>query len=402
MTTTKGSLRDELEIRLDDLRRADLERSLRVGEGVDLSSNDYLGLSSHPALRDGVLLRLREDGSAAGCAVGAPASRLLRGHTDLHARLESRLAAWKGTESSLVFPSGWQANAAVLTALVGRGDRVLSDELNHASLIDGLRLSRCRRVIMPHLDIDALSALLAEGWPGGRTFVVTESLYSMDGDLAPLDAYADLCRRHGAELIVDDAHAVGVFGERGAGLVERFGITDACLAITSTCGKALGVGGAFVGMPSVVRDWMVNAARPFVFSTAVPPLLLHALDAALDVLEAEPWRRQRVLDLADGLRRRLRRAGLRILSDEGPIVPVLVGENADALRAADELQRRGFDVRAIRPPTVPAGTARLRLSIHADHDESSLEGLADALVEILGGVLAPVPAGPVPAGPVPT
>ncbi|MDA8018504.1 MAG: 8-amino-7-oxononanoate synthase [Thermoanaerobaculia bacterium] len=375
------SLRADLAERLADLRRADLERSLQVGQGVDLSSNDYLGLSRHPGLREGVRRRLEDENAT----VGAPASRLLRGHTELHARLESRLAAWKGTETALLLPSGWQANAAVLTALVQPGDRILSDELNHASLIDGIRSTRCSKVILPHRDVDSVARHLNESWPG-RTFLVTESLFSMDGDVAPLDAYADLCRRFRAEMIVDDAHAVGLFGNRGSGLVEHFGITDSCAAVTSTCGKALGVGGAFVGLPTTVRDWMVNTARPFLFSTAVPPLLLHALDTVLDLLERESWRRERVLQLADGLRTRLRSAGLGLLSTQGPIVPVVVGENADALRCAAELRRLGFDVRAIRPPTVPAGTARLRLSIHADHDSSMLERLADALVELLAPV----------------
>src|SRR6202035_5264214 len=247
-------------------------------------------------------------------------------------------------------PSGYQANLGLLTALLSPADRALSDRQNHASLIDGLRLSGCARTIVPHLDAAAFARELGRPHSGGRTFLVTESLFSMDGDVAPLDAYAELAERHGACLIVDDAHATGLFGAaRGSGLAERCGVERRALAVVSTLGKALGLAGAFVAGLRVVIDYLVNRCRPFVFTTAPPPLLLHAVEAALDILEAEPDRRLRVLLLAGRLRAGLRTMGVEGVegAGEGPIVPVVLGDNERALSAAAELRRRGFDVRAV-------------------------------------------------------
>jgi 8-amino-7-oxononanoate synthase len=216
----------------------------------------------------------------------------------------------------------------------------------------------------------------------GRVFLVTESLFSMDGDVAPLDRYADLAVAHGANLIVDDAHATGVYGEvRGSGLVERFGVEDRVLAVVSTCGKALGVSGAFVSGPAVLREYLVNRGRPFIFTTAPAPLLLHAIDAALDLVEARPERRRELLDRAARLRERLRAAGLDCLRSDGPIVPVVLGSPRRAVRVAEAVRRRGYDVRAIRPPAVPPRTARLRVSVHADHTEDAIDGVAAAIVD---------------------
>ena len=421
----RPTLADELAGRLAELTGQGLARSLRVAAGLDLSSNDYLGLARDPGLRAALLARLAA--LPPGEPLGAPASRLLRGHTRLHADLERRLAAWKGTEAALLFASGYQANVGLLSALLGPRDRAVSDALNHASLIDGLRLAGCRRVIVPHLDLVAVERELARPHPEGRTFLVTESLFSMEGDIAPLDRYAELAARHGAELIVDDAHATGLYGEaRGSGLCEAFAVERRVAAVVSTLGKAVGLSGAFVAGPRVLVDYLVNRCRAFVFTTAPPPLLLHAIDAALDCIAAEPWRRRRALELADRLRRRLRELGVlpahgggRPRSAEGsgaaggataaaaggvgPIVPLLLGDNAWALAAAERLAALGFDVRAIRPPTVPPGTARLRVSVHADHSEAEIDALAEALVDALGpqhvgAVAQPVPlAAPSPA-----
>jgi 8-amino-7-oxononanoate synthase len=390
-------LTDELADRLAAAAAAGLGRSLRAGAGIDFCSNDYLGLAGDPELRSALLSRLAA--LPPDQALGAPASRLLRGHTELHAALERRLAAWKGTEAALLFPSGYQANVGLLAALCGPRDRALSDALNHASLIDGLRLSGCRRVIYPHLDLAAVERELAAPHPGGRTFLVTESLFSMDGDLAPLDRYAELAARHGAELIVDDAHATGLYGAaRGSGLCEALGIERRAAAIVSTLGKAVGFAGAFVAGPAVLVDYLASRSRAFVFTTAPPPLLLLALDAALDRLAAEPERRSRALGLAARLRGRLAAdlRGLRGLRGglpaglpgdlpsgppAGPIVPVVLGDNRRAVAAADHLAAAGFDVRAVRPPTVAPGTARLRISVHADHTEADIDALAAALVD---------------------
>ena len=397
----RPTLADELAGRLAELTGQGLARSLRVAAGRDFSSNDYLGLARDPGLRAALLARLAT--LPPGEPLGAPASRLLRGHTRLHADLERRLAAWKGTEAALLFASGYQANVGLLSTLLGPRDRAVSDALNHASLIDGLRLAGCRRVIVPHLDLAAVERELARPHPEGRTFLVTESLFSMEGDVAPLDRYADLAARHGAELIVDDAHATGLYGEaRGSGLCEVFAVEHQVAAVVSTLGKAVGLSGAFVAGPRVLVDYLVNRCRAFVFTTAPPPLLLHALDAALDCIAAEPWRRRRALDLADRLRRRLRELGVLAAHGgdrpplaegpteaggavgPGPIVPLLLGDNARALAAAGRLAALGFDIRAIRPPTVPPGTARLRVSVHADHSEAEIDALAEALAGALG------------------
>jgi 8-amino-7-oxononanoate synthase len=438
----RPTLADELAGRLAELTGQGLARSLRVATGLDFSSNDYLGLARDPGLRAGLLARLAA--LPPGEPLGAPASRLLRGHTRLHADLERRLAAWKGTEAALLFASGYQANVGLLTALLGPRDRAVSDALNHASLIDGLRLAGCRRVIVPHLDLATVERELARPHPEGRTFLVTESLFSMEGDVAPLDRYADLAARHGAELIVDDAHATGLYGDaRGSGLCEAFAVERRVAAVVSTLGKAVGLSGAFVAGPRVLVDYLVNRCRAFVFTTAPPPLLLHALDSALDRIAAEPLRRRRALELADRLRRRLREHGvLPVHGSEhppgaegagdaavaavaevgegaevagtpgisgaaggatvaaaggvGPIVPLLLGDNARALAAAERLAALGFDVRAIRPPTVPPGTARLRVSVHADHSEAEIDALAEALAAALGPQHVGAVAQPVP------
>lgn len=375
-TVAGPSLVEELGERLAALGRAGLARRMEPGTGIDFSSNDYLGLARDPELRRAVVRRLEEDGAA----VGAAASRLLAGETVHHRRLEERLACFKGTEAALLFPSGYQANVGLLTTLAGPRDRALSDAANHASLIDGLRLARCRKVIYPHLDVEAVGRALAEPFPGGRTFLVTESLYSMDGDVAPLDVYADLAERYGAELVVDDAHATGLFGDRrGSGLAEHFGIERRAAAVVSTFGKAFGLSGAFVAGPRPVVEALVQTCRSFMFTTAPPPLLVYALDAALDVVRSRPGLRRRVLELADRLRAKLGEKDLEVVPGRGPIVPVILGDNERALAAAAALAERGFDVRAVRPPTVPPGTARLRLSVHADHTEDQIDRLAEAL-----------------------
>lgn len=369
-------LLDELRARLEEIDSAGLHRSLVEPRGIDFSSNDYLGLASHPRLREAILESLREG------PLSAPASRLLRGTLPEHRDLEERLARFKGVEACLLFPSGYQANLGLLSALIGPRDRVISDEANHASIIDALRLSRCEKVVIPHLDAGALEDALRVKPEAGRNFIVTESLFSMDGDVAPLDLYADLADRHGASLIVDDAHATGVYGPaRGSGLAETFQMERRAAAIVSTCGKALGLSGAFVGGSSTLVDYLINKSRAFIFSTAISPLLLAGIDAALDIVAAEPERRARTLALAARLRRLLGAGGVDCARSEGPIVPVVLGENERALRVAEVVRRRGHDVRAIRPPSVAEGTARLRISVHADHTEEQIEGLAAAVLD---------------------
>jgi 8-amino-7-oxononanoate synthase len=347
--------------RLAAIDQAGLRRTLRPPSGIDLCSNDYLGLANHPLLKQ----RMADAVMAEG--VGSTGSRLLRGERTSFACVEEKFARFKGTERSLYFSSGYLANLAVLTTFPEVGDVIFSDERNHASLIDGARLSRARRVVFPHNDVAALGRALREDIGEGQKFVVVESLFSMDGDQAPLAEYAALCGHVGAALIVDEAHAVGVYGERGQGLAG-----DVFLSI-NTAGKAMGVSGAFVAGSVDAIESLIQRARPFIFSTAAPPAVAAALAASLEVIVSEPERRERLLARARYLRARLG------LEGDSPIIPVIIGENERAVAVARELQAAGFDVRAIRPPTVPAGTARLRVAVNQGLSEEVLDRFVTAL-----------------------
>jgi 8-amino-7-oxononanoate synthase len=349
-------LEQRLRAHLAELERDGLLRKRQPPQGIDLSSNDYLGLATHP--------RIKERMAAAVCAMGAGStgSRLLRGERDCFTDLEQRFAEFKGTERSLYFGSGYLANLAVLTTFPEAGDTIFSDERNHASLIDGVRLSRAERVVFPHL---------CPGSVPDAGFLVTESVFSMDGDIAPLEQYKKL----GAVLIVDEAHAVGLYGDRGQGLV----VGDEVFVSVNPAGKTLGVAGAFVAGPAWAIEYLEQSARPFIFSTAAPPAIAAALDASLDVIAAEPERRERVRVLAGYLRERLADAGIPVPTDDSPIIPVIIGENDRAVAVASALQDAGFDVRAIRPPTVPQGTARLRISVNVSLSEEILDRFVETL-----------------------
>ena len=368
-----GDLERRVRRHLARLDTMGLRRQMRPPSGVDFSSNDYLGLSAHPLLKQ----RMAEAVSKEGC--GSTGSRLLRGQRVAFADVESRFAAFKQTEAALFFGSGYAANLAVLSVFPESGDIVFSDELNHASLIDGLRLSRARRVIFPHCSAGALEQMLETEKGAGQKFLVTESLFSMDGDQAPLRDYAALCRATGTALIVDEAHAVGIYGARGSGLMEATGVDGDVFLSINTAGKAMGVGGAFVAGPLWAVDFLVQRARPFVFSTAPPPSMAAALDAALTVIAEEPQRRALLIERVCFLRRRLAEAGLDVSPEGSQIIPLMIGDNSRALAVAAALQAQGFDVRAIRPPTVPPGTARLRISVNVGADEATLSRFAAAL-----------------------
>lgn len=372
MRAASSALSDRLHKRLAEIEAGGLARSPCPPSGIDLCSNDYLGLARHPRLKRAMAdAVLRE-----GC--GSTGSRLLRGERACFAQVERSFARFKGAERSLYFSSGYLANLAALTAFPEPGDVIFSDERNHASLIDGIRLSRARRVVFPHNDVDSLARLLrAEQQSQGQKFVIVESLFSMDGGEAPLAEYAALCRAHGAALIVDEAHAVGIYGERGSGLMEARGVLDDVFVSINTAGKALGVSGAFVAGAAGAIEYLVQQARPFIFSTAPPPAVAAALEASLAVIADEPERRERLLARARYLRARLGCAGC------SQIVPIAIGENRRAMAVARELQRAGFDVRAIRPPSVPAGTARMRVTVN----EALTEGVLDEFVAALGTAL---------------
>jgi 8-amino-7-oxononanoate synthase len=370
MQADSNALSDRLHKGLGEIEAGGLTRSLCPPWGIDLCSNDYLGLARHPRLKQAMAdAVLRE-----GC--GSTGSRLLRGERACFAQVERTFARFKGVERSLYFSSGYLANLAVLTAFPEPGDVIFSDERNHASLIDGIRLSRARPLVFPHNDAEALARVLREERSPGQKFVVVESLFSMDGDEAPLAEYAALCGTHDAALIVDEAHAVGIYGERGSGMIEARGIQDDVFVSINTAGKSMGVSGAFVAGAAVAIDYLVQRARPFIFSTAPPPAVAAALGASLAVIAAEPDRRERLLSRARYLRARLGYAGA------SQIISIVIGDNQRAMAVARELQRAGFDVRAIRPPSVPPGTARLRVAVNEGLTEGVLDQFVDALAAL--------------------
>ena len=352
--------------RLARLQAEGLYRRLQPPTGIDFCSNDYLRLAAHPQLKARMSAAVLEE----GC--GSTGSRLLRGDRAGFSAIERRFAQWKGTEAALYFGSGYAANLAVLSTFLEEGDVVFFDRLNHASLIDGMKLGKAKKIIFPHADLQALRCHLESTPAEGQRFLVTESLFSMDGDLAPLREYAALCSEAGVALIVDEAHAVGVYGERGTGLIEEAGITKDVFLSINSAGKALGVSGAFVAGASWAIEYLIQRGRTFLFSTAPPPSVAAAIDAALDVLKQEPERRSQLHMLTKQLRSILADQGLEVAREGSQIIPVLIGENARAVRVAATLQADGFDVRAIRPPTVPEGTARLRLSVNTGLAEDAL------------------------------
>ncbi|TMA68811.1 MAG: 8-amino-7-oxononanoate synthase [Deltaproteobacteria bacterium] len=339
-----------------------------------LSSNNYLGLATHPAVRAAA----RQAIERYGC--GAGASRLISGHLDLHAAVETKLAAFKGTEAALLFPSGYQANVGTVTALVGRGDHVYSDALNHASIIDGCRLSRASVHVYPHRNVRALEAELAATPSGGRRLIVTDSVFSMDGDRAPLAALAALAEQYHSWLMIDEAHATGVVGPCGAGLAAADGVGARIDVHLGTLGKALGSAGAYVAGSRALIDWLVNRARSFIYTTGLAPAAVAAAAAALDVVAAEPERREALARNAARLRDGLRALGFEAGGDTH-IIPVLVGDNRATLRLGEALRARGLLAQAIRPPTVPEGTARLRVTPMATHTRAQLERALAAFAE---------------------
>jgi 8-amino-7-oxononanoate synthase len=358
-------------------RAAGLRRSLRtraaVGTELDLASNDYLGLARHPEVIEGGVEALRTWGA------GSTGSRLVTGNTELHEDFESALATFVGAESALVFSSGYTANLGAVVALSGAGSLLISDALTHASLVDACRLSRARVVVTPHRDVDAVEAALCAR-DEDRAVVVTDSVFSADGVMAPLRALHDVCRRHGALLIVDEAHGLGVRGDGGRGLLHEVGLAGAPdVVMTTTLSKALGSQGGVVLGPTAVRSHLIDAARPFIFDTGLAPAAVGAAGAALRVLAAEPWRADVVLRHAATL------AGMSGVAEtpDSAVVSVILGEPEVALAAATGCLDRGVRVGCFRPPTVPAGTSRLRLTARASLDDEDLALAGRVLAEVL-------------------
>ena len=337
---------------------------------LDFTSNDYLGLA-----RAGVSRETWD--RLTGIPSGSGASRLIHGTHPHHLALEHALASWLGTESTLLFSSGYAANVGVLSSLPQDGDLIVSDALNHASIIDGCRLSRARTVVVPHLDLDALARALAQ--PARRRWLVTESYFSMDGDTPDLEAIAALARAHDASLIVDEAHALGVFGPHGAGLCAQAAVRPDVLI--GTLGKAFGLHGAFVAGSATLRTYLWNRARSFVYSTAPLPLLAALATTHLALVRDAAPQRLQLAEASARLRKELRDAALSVpTASHGPILPLLLGDNRRTLAAAADLAALGLRVQPIRPPTVPAGTARLRITLSATHTPGDLHRLTTALL----------------------
>lgn len=341
---------------------------------LNFSSNDYLDLARHPTLLEAAIQAARQYGG------GATSSRLLTGTLPPHAELERALAAFKGYPAALVFGSGYQANIGLLSALVGRDDTVFADRLAHASIVDGSVLSRARLQRFRHNQTDHLRQLLQSAPSRGRRLVVTESVFSMDGDVARLAELAALAAEFEALLVVDEAHATGVFGPAGSGLIRAQRLEGSVHVSMGTCSKAMGGSGGFVACSVMLRDWLVNRARSFIYSTAPPPFVVAAACAAVRLMEEHPGWGEELLHNAAAFRARLQEAGLDTLRSESQIVPLRVGPNDLALRLAASLREAGILVHAIRPPTVPEGTARLRFSVTRAHTPEDLERAAAAVV----------------------
>ncbi|MGY4708769.1 8-amino-7-oxononanoate synthase [Mycolicibacterium sp. CBM1] len=360
-------------------RHAGLRRSLRtrpaVATELDLASNDYLGLSQHPAVIDGGVAALRTWGA------GATGSRLVTGNTELHEEFETELAEFVGVDTALVFSSGYAANIGAVVALSGPGSLVVSDSLSHASLVDACRLSRARVVVSAHNDVDEVAAALA-GRDEERALVITESVFSTDGALAPLRRLHEVCRAHGALLLVDEAHGLGVRGSGGRGLVHEVGLAGAPdVIVTTTMSKSLGSQGGVVLGPAAVRDHLIDAARTMIFDTGLAPAAVGAALAALRVLDAEPERAAAVIDRARAL------AGMCDVAEvpESAVVSVILGDPEVALAAAAACLQAGVRVGCFRPPTVPAGTSRLRLTARASLTDDELDTAREVLTAVLGG-----------------
>jgi glycine C-acetyltransferase/8-amino-7-oxononanoate synthase len=376
---------NELAERLDELKELGLYRRLRMISGPQgprvvldgkpvllLCSNNYLGLADHPRVREAAA------DAAMRWGVGAGASRLVSGTMTLHRRLEERLADFKGSEAALLFGSGYLANAGVIPALAGKGQVVFSDELNHASIVDGCRLAGAECFIYEHGDVDHLEWGLRQA-EGRGALIVTDGIFSMDGDVAPLPEIVELARRHGVRTMVDEAHGTGCFGPEGRGAVAEAGLEGEVDIIVGTLGKALGSYGAYVCCDHVVSRWLINSARTFIFSTALPPVAVAAALAALDLLQEQPRRVEKLQANSDVLREELEREGFEVAGSSTQIIPLIVGDAATAVRVAENALEQGVFAQAIRPPTVPDGTSRLRLAVMASHTKGELREAAQVL-----------------------
>lgn len=380
---------DFIQDELEQLKRQGLFRKLRHVEGeqgpifildgrevLNFSSNNYLGLANHPALREAA----KEAIDRYGCGSGA--SRLISGNMTLHEELEARIAALKGTEAALVFNSGYQANIGILSSLVGEGDVILSDSLNHASIIDGCRLARAKTVVYPHCDLQRLEDGLKKAPAQARKLIVTETLFSMDGDEAPLAEIVELAERYGAMVMVDEAHATGVSGPDGAGVVAKLGLGKRVLVQMGTLGKALGAFGAYVAGSRELRELLINRCRSFIFTTSLPPAVLAMSSAAIDLSIKEPQRRLALWHNCRAMKEGLKKLGFSLGESESQILPLIIGDAQKCMDFSQRLLQKGVFAQGIRPPTVPPGTSRLRITLMATHTHEHLHRALKAFEEV--------------------
>lgn len=379
MTSSQDVIR-RLDSELRSLEAKERKRTLRPAEGIDFTSNDYLALTHSSELRSRVIAEL----SKGKIPLGSGGSRLLRGNHEWHEEAEAYFATWQGTEASLFFTSGYAANMAVLTAIPTRRDVIIYDTFVHASIKEGIHASFATKRTFEHNSIESLVSALDASAGADAVFVVVESLYSMDGDEAPLDKLARLSRERGFALIVDEAHATGLFGGEGRGLIDERGVRSDVFASVHPCGKALAGAGAFVCGSDTVKSYLLNRARTMIFTTALPPIVAYTLTQGIEILRHEPARIRRVFEHAAYVRERLTPALKRwtVYPGRSPIIPLVVGMDAESVAVAEELHARGMDVRPIRPPTVAEGSARFRLTVNSEHTKAELDLLCDSLIQL--------------------
>lgn len=361
------------------LRQVDSLQGPRIrvdgNDAIHLAGSDYLGLACHPRLKQAACQATMRY----GCSVAA--ARLISGNHDLYAQLEARLARFKQAEAALLFSTGYQANLGVISTLIDSQDVVFSDALNHASIVDGCRLSRAQVRIFPHNDLSALERLLERERSARRRLIVVDGLYSMDGDVAPLREIAELADRYNCLTMVDDTHGTGVLGETGRGTAEATGVLGRIDIETGSLAKALGGFGAYVVGSRTVIEYLINRARPFIFTCALPPAVLAAVLEALTIVEEEPERRQRLWDNVRHMRAGLRKVGFNVCPSGTQIIPLMVGEAERTMRFCQELLDRGLFAQGIRYPSVPRGTERIRLTVTASHSKAELDTALTALAE---------------------
>jgi len=383
------SMMDFLKDQIESLKKAGLYRTLRSLQGpqsattiidgkrvLQLSSNNYLGLANHPRLKAAAKEAIDRYGSGAG------ASRLICGNLELNSKLEDGIAKLKKKESALLFSTGYMANIGILTALMAEGDVIFSDEFNHASIIDGCRMGKAQTKVYPHMDMNALEKLLKKTKGCKHRLIVTDGIFSMDGDIAPLPDLVSLAKRYGCMVMVDDAHATGVLGAHGGGTGEHFALQDKIDISMGTLGKALGGFGAFVAVSHRLREFLINNARPFIFTTGLPPAVIANGIAALELLEEEPEMRARLWENVGFFKKRIKELGFDTLQSETQIIPILVGDASLTLRMGEMLLEEGVFVQGIRPPAVPQGSSRLRITLMATHTRKELEFALEAIEKV--------------------